>query len=231
MTTPRLSLAVLLLGIGFPVPCRAQPRSAPAAPAAPVPDAVAPAFRDPVARVMKSPTVTTRYAEEAFPAHPTVYKWLLDHPDRVSLAWQRLQVPCVEIADLGNGRFRWTDETGSELTWQVVGKLADGLVWYATGRVKAATLLPMIPVRAVVVLRHPAGPAAAAGAATIKPEVAAYIQTDSRAANAILRVLGPAAPKVAEQGAEQLLFFFSGVAGYLYKHPEQVPSVLAPKGK
>jgi hypothetical protein len=218
-----LTLAALLLAAA---PAAAQTRSAASAPAArvAVTDAVSPAFRDAVGKVLKAPTVTARFAEEAFLAHANVYQWMLDHPDRVSLAWGRLQVPCVEITDLGNGRFSWTDEHGSELTWQAVGRFADGLVWYATGKVKPAALLPMVQVRAVVVLRHPA-----AGANALKPEVAAYVQTDSRAANAILRMLGPAAPKLAEQGAEQLLYFFSGVARYLAKHPDQVQAVLAPK--
>ena len=61
--------------------------------------------------------------------------------------------------DLGGGRFHWTDANGSELTWQTVGKFADGLVWYATGKVKPGTLLPMVPVKAVAVLRHPSKPA------------------------------------------------------------------------
>lgn len=229
MTAIRFSLVALLIGA---VPAAAQVRVAgpvmPPAPAA-VPDAVAPAFREAVGRVLKAPTVSTRYAEDAFAAHPNVYAWMLDHPDRVSLAWGRLQVPCVEITDLGNGRFYWTDETGSELTWQAVAKLADGLIWYATGKVKAAPFLPMIPVRAVVLLRHPASMTDAQGIATIKPEVTAYVQTDSRAANAILRMLGPAVPKMAEEGAEQLLYFFSGIARYLAKHPDHVQTVLAPK--
>jgi hypothetical protein len=227
MTVTRQSLVALLVGFGLNAPAAAQGRASPTAAA--VPDGVAPAFRDAVGRVMKAPTVSTRYVEEGFPAHPHVYQWMLDHPDRVSLAWGRLQVPCVEITDLGNGKFHWSDETGSELTWQTAGKLADGLVWYATGKVKPAPLLPMVPVRAVVVLKHPASAANPGGVATVKPEVAAYVQTDSRAANAILRMIGPAAPKMAEEGAEQLLYFFSGVARYLAKHPDQVQTVLAPK--
>lgn len=230
MTAARLSLAGILFAVAA-APAGAQTRPTSGVAPAAVPDAVAPAFRDAVARVMKAPTVTARYAEEPFPADPAVYRWGLDHPDRVSLAWVRLQVPCVEITDLGNGRFRWTDETGSELTWQPVGRLADGLVWYATGKVKPAALVPMVPIRAVVVLRHPPGPPTPAGARTLHPEVAAYLQSDSRAATAFLRLLGPAAPKLAEEGAEQLLYFFSGIAQYLHKHPEQIPAVLAPKGK
>ena len=147
----------------------------------------------------------------------------------VALAWPRMGVPCVEIRDIGNGRFAWGDENGSELTWQVVGKFAGGLVWYATGKVKASALLPMVPVKAVAVLTYPGKPTATPGVSDIRPDVTVYLQTDSRAANAILRILGPAAPKAAEQGAEQLLFYFSGVAGYLTRHPDQVQKLLGPK--
>ncbi len=58
-----------------------------------------------------------------------------------------------------------------------------------------------------------------------------YLQTDSRAASAVLRMIGPAAPRMAEQGAEQLLLFFSGPARYVYRHPDQLESLLAPRGK
>jgi hypothetical protein len=189
---------------------------------------VAPAFREAVGKIIQAPTVSTKYTEPGFAAHANVYAWLLAHPDRVSLGWQRLQVQCVEITDAGNGKFRWTDQQGSELTWQAVGTPADAVVWYATGKVKAAAVLPLVPVRAVAVLRYPGKPLDAAGAAALRPELAVYVQTDSRTANLALRMLGPAAPKMAEQGAEQLLYFFSGVARYLYKHPDQVPAVLAP---
>ena len=223
----RLALVGLLLASSAFAQSKLGPRATPAPD--PLYEAVEPKFKEQVAKVLKSPTVTTRYAEGAFPAHATVYAWMLEHPDRVSLAWQRVQVPCVEIAELGNGSFRWTDEQGSELTWQAVGKAVDGVVWYATGKVKAATLLPMVPVRAVALLKFPSKPLDDAGSAAMRPEITISVQTDSRTANAVLRIVGPAAPKMAEQGAEQLLYFFSGIAKYLHKHPDQVQTILAPK--
>ena len=42
---------------------------------------------------------------------------------------------------------------------------------------------------------------------------------------------GPAAPRMAEEGAEQLLFFFSGMARYLEKHPDQMAALLTPAKK
>lgn len=205
-----------------------SPKSA-AAPVSAILDLVPATHRDNVAKVMTKPTLSAKYTEESFQAHETVYPWLLDHPDRVSLAWKRMNVECVEIAATADGQFQWTDGNGSQLTWQSVAKLSDGLVWYATGKVKAATLLPMVPVKAVAVVRHPKKPTETKGIVTLKPEASVYLLTESRAANALLRMVGPAAPKMAEDGAEQLLFFFSGVATHLKDNPDKVETLLAKK--
>jgi hypothetical protein len=186
--------------------------------------------RDAVAAIVKQPTLSARFTEDEFIAHPKVYTWLLDHPDRAAAGWLRVGVPSVAIDDLNDGRFRWKDESGSDLTWRTVATYADGRVWYAAGQVKPSALFPMVSVKAVAVLRHPSKPAAG-GHETYTPSIEVYFQTDSKAAQAVLRLFGPAAPRMAEDGAEQLLFFFSGLARHLYKHPEKVPSVLAPVKK
>ena len=191
-------------------------------------DFVADAHKETVGAVMKAPTLSAKTAEEEFVAHPAVYDWLLDHPDRTALGWQRMKIPCVDILDLGKGQFHWADESGSELYWQTVGDIPNGRIWYATGKVKAAALLPMIPVKAVAVLQAPRGAPDTNGYCTFKPVVNVYMQCDSKLANAALRMAGPSAPKMAEEGAGQLLYFFSGVARYLEKNPDQVESVLAP---
>jgi len=219
----------------------ADPPAVPAMPARPALEAAGPTrvvitevvaarYRDAVVAVMKKPTISTRGTFPAFTGTPAVYDWLLDHPDRVSLAWQRLKVPCVEIVDAGNGAFTWSDGEGSELAWRTVGRFPDGLVWYATGKVKPSPIAPSIPIKAVVVMLHPKK-AADDGTTTIGPVTHVYLQTDSKAANVVLRLLGPTAPKLAEQGAEQLLFFFAGIAKYVQKHPEKSEELLAPAKK
>ncbi|MCU0705660.1 MAG: hypothetical protein MUF18_16935 [Fimbriiglobus sp.] len=192
-------------------------------------DFVAEAHRDTVGGVVRAATLSAKSTEEEFVAHPAVYDWLLDHPDRTSLGWQRMKVPCVDIVDRGKGQFTWADETGSELHWQTVGDIPNGRIWYATGKVKPAALLPMIPVKAVAVLQAPRSAPNKDGYCTFKPVVNVYLQCDSRLANAALRIAGPSAPKMAEEGAGQLLYFFSGVAKHLEKHPDQVETMLAPK--
>jgi hypothetical protein len=166
-------------------------------------EAIAVNHRENVSKIVLKPTITAKYTEESFLAHENVYKWLLEHPDRVSLAWQRMKVECVEITDAGNGNFTWSDPDGSQLTWQSVAKLPDGLVWYATGKVKAAALLPMISVKAVAYVKYPSKPTETKGIVSFTPETVVYLQTDSRAANMVMRLAGPAAPKMAEDGAER----------------------------
>jgi hypothetical protein len=195
-------------------------------------DFVAEPHRDAVAAVVKAPTLAAKASDGEFVAHPNVYDWLVEHPDRTSLAWQRLKVPSVEITDLGKGRFFWEDEGGSELSWQTVGTFESGVVWYATGKVKGGAVLPAVPVKAVAVLQSPRSKAdPATGEATFRPVVNVYVQCDSRLATAALKLAGSSAPRMAEEGAEQLLFFFSGVARYLHKKPDQIETLLAPKGK
>jgi hypothetical protein len=199
------------------------------APAKSVLDFVQERYRDTVSSIMKSPTISTKGTDDEFLAHPKIYDWLIEHPDRTSLAWQRLKVPCVEIEDLGKGVFKWTDENGSELTWQTVGRFDHGVIWYASGRIKAGTLIPSAPIKAVAILQSPRSVADQSGLSTFKPTVHLYLQSDSRVANMVLKIIGPSAPQIAQQGAEQLLYFFSGVARQIAKKPEQVETLLAPK--
>ena len=210
-------------------PAMPAPRSASPAPPprANVLDSVRPEFRDAVARCMSKPTVTTRASGEEVVCTVAVYEWLYEHPDRVALAWQRLKVPSIPIHDLGNGKFGWTDEYGSEIVWQTVGTFAEGRIWYATGKVKAAPATPSIPVQSVVVVRHKKR-IEKEGVALYVPFVEAYMHSDSKAANLILRVLGPTVPNVAEQAAGQLLDFFGGIAGYVQRHPNRAEELLAP---
>ncbi len=228
----RLGFAVLLIFASQSAfaQSRTPTKPAPSSSAA-VLDLVPANHREAVAKVMGKPTLTAKYTEDPFQAHEALYPWLLEHPDRVSLAWLRRDVGCVEIKDMGNGSFSWSDPDGSQLTWQAVAKLTDGVVWYATGKVKAAALLPMVPVKAVAVVKYPSKPTDQKGVVTLTPEASVYLLTDSRAANAVLRMAGPAAPKLAEEGAEQLLFFFSGIAAHIKDNPEKAQTLLAAKKK
>jgi hypothetical protein len=224
--------ATSLLAAPPPLPAMLAPQSA-----APVPeqrmsviDSVKPEFRDAVARCMSKPTVSTRALGEEVVCTVAVYEWLFEHPDRVAQAWRRLKVPSIPISDMGDGKFGWTDEFGSEIVWQTVGTFPEGRIWYATGKVKAGLATPSIPVQSVVVVRHKKR-AEKDGVALFAPTVEAYMHSDSRAANLIVRVLGSTVPSVAEQAAGQLLDFFTGIAAFVQKHPTRAEELLAPPKK
>jgi hypothetical protein len=193
-------------------------------------ECVRPEYRDAVARCMLKPTVSTSAMGEEVVCTVAVYEWLYEHPDRVALAWKRLKVPSIPISDMGKGRFGWTDEYGSEIVWQTVGTFPEGRIWYAKGKVKAGFATPSIPVQSVVVVRHKKR-IEKDGVALYAPTIEAYMLSDSRAANLILRVLGPTVPNIAEQAAAQLLDFFGGIAAYVQRHPNRADELLAPPRK
>jgi hypothetical protein len=185
------------------------------------------ATRDALTKVMKDATLSAVSPAEEFVAHPDMYQWLLDHPDRTAGAWRKLGVAAVEIKTLKDGRFYWKDENGSELTWQNVAQGPTGRVWYAEGKVNPGPLLPTVPVKAVAVLTYADTPRAT-GDAVIKHQLEVFLHTDSKTASLATKVLGDSAPKMASQGSEQLLMFFSGIAKYTHDKPEKARGLFAP---
>lgn len=190
-------------------------------------DSLSPQVRDRVKKVMLQPTLVTNTPVDEFKAAPSVYTWLLDHPDRTSLAWQRLNVQCTPIIDRGNGRFGWSDGEGSDISWATVYNNGAIRVWYAEGVINPGRLLPNVPVKAVVVVRHQL-PATGNQVATVRHQADVFLHTDSRAANLAARMFGPSADRMAQEAAEQLMMFFSGIAKHLANRPESAEKLLAP---
>jgi len=198
--------------------------------AAAIPDllgCVAPTYREGVARCLRQPTVSARARGEAVVCTKAVYEWLLDHPDRVALAWQRRQVPCLPIQARHDGSFGWTDECGSEVVWRTVGRFRDGRIWYARGSIKPSRLAPPIPVEGVVIFHHPIL-AEKDGVARFAPRVECYMHSDSRMAHLAVKILGPSVSDLADHAAAQLIEFFSAIAAYVQNHPEEAPQLLGP---
>jgi hypothetical protein len=205
-----------------------MPTAAPVLPAkVNLSDVVHPDFRDAVMKCVRNPTIATKAKGEEVVCTVAVYEWLFDHPDRVALAWQRLKVPAISITDLGNGKFAWGDENGSEVVWQTVGTFQDGRVWYATGKIKGSPLMPAIPIQGVIIVTHPKK-VEKDGVALFVPTAQAFMHSDSRTANIALRALGPTAPRMAEDAAGQLLEFFGGIANCVQKNPTKADALLGP---
>jgi hypothetical protein len=175
--------------------------------------------------VLDRTTLAAKGPVEIFACRPEHYYWFLDHPDRAVVAWRRLGAKCVSINARGDGSFGWSDDNGSDLVWQTLHCGPGVHIWFAEGKVRPAPLLPLVPLKALVVLHH--GEAKnAAGATVIEHHTDVFLQTDSKTAAAFTKMMGQSAPKLAEQGLGQLQLFFSGLSWYLQRHPEQVDALL-----
>lgn len=179
-----------------------------------------------VRKVLEQPTLFTRGPAEEFTGRPELYHWLLEHPDRAALAWRRLGAPCMEISDRGAGSFGWTDGQGSDVHWETIHRTCEQRIWYAEGSARPGPLLPTVPFRAVVVLHH-SERQDSAGHPLLWHQADVFLQTDSKTATLMARMLGPSVPRIAEQGAGQLEMFFSALLGYLERHPERAEKLLA----
>jgi hypothetical protein len=179
-----------------------------------------------VRQVIERPTLFSHGPAEAFTGRPALYQWLLDHPDRAIIAWRRLGATCTEITDCGGGRFLWKDGQGSEVSWQTIHNSSSLRIWYAEGQMRPGLLLPAVPVKAVLLLRHgdrPDGP----GRMLLFHQADVFLQTDSKTATLLAQMLGPSAASLAEQGLGQVEMFFSALVWYLGQHPDRAARLLA----
>jgi hypothetical protein len=175
-------------------------------------------------QMMEKPTVQARGPSETFACMPEQYCWLLDNPDRAVLAWRKLGAKCVTIQRRGAGKFGYADETGSDVAWEIIHQKPGIRIWFAEGKVKPNAVLPLVPVKTLVILRY-TETKTADGVVVIQHHSELVVHTDSRAAAAVTKMMGSSAPKLAEQGLEQLQFFFSALSRFLDRHPELVETI------
>ena len=179
-------------------------------------------------QMMERPTVQARGPAETFTCTPKQYYWLLDNPDSAVTAWRRLGAKCVAIHRRGPGKFAYTDDSGSEIVWETIHQGPGIRVWFAEGKVKASSVLPLVPVKALVILRHSEGKTSD-GITYVQHHAEVVIHTDNKAAAGVTKLMGQAAPRLAEQGLGQLQLFFSALSCYVDRHPERIDTLFRPE--
>jgi hypothetical protein len=182
-------------------------------------------LREAVRSVVEHPTLAAAGPVEEFSGQMTVYRWLLDHPDRTARAWRQLGAPCLDITQRSEGRFGWADTHGSDVRWDTVYRDGTRQIWYAEGAVKPGPLCPMMPVRAVVVM-HYGEHVDPLGRGSMWHEADLFVQTDSKAAAIAVRLFGSSVPRLTEQALAQLEMFFSAMTNYIQRHPEKTAMLL-----
>ena len=184
-----------------------------------------PQVREGARHALEKPTVFSRGPAESFVCDPAVYYYFLDHPDLAVAAWRRLGAKCLTITDRGGGRFGWSDPNGSDIVWQTVYSTPELRIWYAEGKARPSPVLPLVPVRAVVLLHH-TEMRDRNGNPAIRHRTDMFLRTDSLAANLASKVMGGSPTRIAEQNLGQLQMFFAGLAWYLHRHPERAGTLV-----
>ncbi len=179
-------------------------------------------------QMMEKPTLVARGPAETFACMPEQYFWLLDNPDRAVAAWRRLGAKCVSIERRGKNKFAFVDDTGSDVTWETVHQTPNVRIWLAEGKVKPSAVLPLVPVKALIILRHQESKMAD-GQTVMNHQAEVVIHTDSKAAAAVTKMMGQTAPKLAEQGLGQLQLFFAALSCFIERHPERVELLFRPE--
>lgn len=175
-------------------------------------------------QLLEKPALAARGPAETFSCTPEQYYWLLDNPDRAVTAWRRLGAKCVTIQRRGPSKFGYADDAGSDVTWETIHQTPGMRIWLAEGKVKPSALLPLVPVKALIILRHTEAKMPNGGV-VVQHQTEMVIHTDSKAAAAVTKLMGQSAPKLAEQGLGQLQLFYSALSCYLDRHPERVETL------
>jgi hypothetical protein len=183
-------------------------------------ESIPPGIRERVQSVLERPALSARAHAETFQATGDVYRWLLDHPDLTVKLWRQAGAKVSDIEDRGDGVYVWHDEHGSEIHWHSALKAPGLHVWYAEGKVKAASLLPLTSFRAVAILSYHEGQDTSNRPA-IRHQVHFLLRCDSRAVALAAKILGASAPRMTEQYLGQLQLFYGGMAWYLGQDQER----------
>lgn len=176
--------------------------------------------------LIEHPTLRIQGPVEVFNCQPEQYFWLLDNPHQCVRLWRSLGAKVTDIQSLGEGRFAWVDNQGSQITWNTVLRTADHRVWLAEGHVKPGMLLPAVNVRALMAIHHTEG-TDRENQPAIRHHVELVLQTDNAAVALAARVLGASAPHLAQQYIAQIEIFYGAMAWYLDHHPRHAIQLLA----
>lgn len=181
-------------------------------------------FRGKVADLLLQPMVYAQGPVEAFPCRPAVYAWFLDHPHAVALAWRTLGAPCASTHKQADGSFYSTDPRGGELRWVGILNEPGRRIWYAEGTGQPAPLLPVVTVRALLILRYQEVQGRD-GRVGIRHQAEVFAQVHEPSAW-LSKVCGPALDSPTKKLLAQVQFFFAGMARYLCEHPTRVEVLL-----
>ncbi|MEY4395753.1 MAG: hypothetical protein RL595_3002 [Planctomycetota bacterium] len=174
-----------------------------------------------VAEITAKPTILVKGQAETFTCDPNTYEWLLENPHRAVTMWKLLGAKCSPIEQEESGRYYSRDGSGTDMKFCLLAN-AEGLkVWLAEGQGKAGPLMPVVPIKSVIV--HQYKRRMQEGTVTHKTTV--YAITDSKSLTLLTKALGPSVPMLARKSVSQMQMFFGALAWYLERNPDRAESI------
>jgi hypothetical protein len=183
--------------------------------------AVSEEWSDRIGEITAKPTIFVKGQAETFTCDPNTYEWLLENPHRAVTMWKLLGAKCSPIEQEGSGKYYSRDGSGTDMKFYLLAN-AEGLkVWLAEGQGKAGPLMPVVPIKAVIV--HQYKRRMQEGTVTHKTTV--YAITDSKSLTLLTKALGPSVPMLARKSVSQMQMFFGALAWYLERNPDRAESI------
>ncbi|HMP03696.1 MAG TPA: hypothetical protein PKD86_15840 [Gemmatales bacterium] len=175
--------------------------------------------------VLRKGQLYTRGPIECFPCQPSVYRLLVDHPEWTIHGWRALGATRLRIERQTDGSCLGSDPLGGELRWRPIVTEHGRRAWYAEGTGRPAPLMPLMTVRAVVLLKFQEV-RGEDGRSGIRQRAEVFALYDGKAAEMVCKVLGMSSESVGKKILEQIGLFFSGMAWYMSENPEWSLKVL-----
>lgn len=184
-----------------------------------------PQLRTRVADLLQKAPLFARGPVESFPCRPTVYHQILDNPDWVIHCWRVLGACKATVVRQPDGTFLGKDNYGSQLRWQPLSLEQGRRIWYVEGAGRPAPLMPMVQLKAIVLLRFQTVQGED-GRVGIRHRVEMFAQYDGKAVDLLSKLGGMTADSAGQKVLEQVGLFYSGMAWYLSEHPNWGQQVL-----
>jgi hypothetical protein len=190
-----------------------------ARPALPLPRGVPEDEAQRLRQVAEHATVAGRVTGEAFLARPSLFEYLLDHPELASHLIRALRVNFYRVWREPDGL--WVDDGGGAVGRFWIVHAANGSrVLYLRGRYKQG-ILPAIHGQAVAVLDYVEQPAAD-GKSLITPTLTGFVKIDNALVEMLSKLLSSVAATKAERLARRLVGDFAKTARAINEDPAHV---------
>jgi hypothetical protein len=169
-------------------------------------DELSPAARAKAQRVLQNMGLFRRLPTLAFDVEPSVYHYLLQHPDVAVSTWRAMDISKFELKQVGPNRYHADAGDGSVGDIEVWRSTPDDTLIYCDGAFKSPLVTKPIVARSIMRLRtRMVNAAGEPPRAECSGEV--YVEFPSQAVETIAKVISPISHSIADRNFKQLSLY------------------------